>query len=262
MATAMVIVMAISISALYIDFKELLDSGTTLKLDNGELRRLFLHAGSIAVASSILVVVFASSIFFRLSQPYMQKIEQQAESFNTIANAAHESIFLIDTNGRICYANSSASRLFGYTIKEMIGESIKIGAYEVIKAPRAFAYIHQGIRLATVLGLNMSEGVDQVGHELTMQVAAMAPVAVDKDDVEQSVIDKEMEIGMDQARQEGKPEEMLEKIAMGKVNKFLKENTLLNQVFVRDGKKSVRDYLKETNAELSVTGFKRLMLGA
>jgi elongation factor Ts len=143
-----------------------------------------------------------------------------------------------------------------------IGEQIKLGGYEVIEAAKTFSYIHQGNRLATVLGLNMNEGVDQVGHELAMQVAAMAPVAVDKDDVEKSVIDKEMEIGMDQARQEGKPEAMLEKIATGKVNKFLKENTLLNQVFVRDGKKIVRDYLKETNGELTVTGFKRVMLGA
>lgn len=143
-----------------------------------------------------------------------------------------------------------------------IGEQIKLGAYEVIEAPKTFAYIHQGNRLATVLGLNMTEGVDQVGHELAMQVAAMAPVAVDKDDVDKAIIDKEMEIGMDQARQEGKPEEMLEKIATGKVNKFLKDNTLLNQVFVRDGKKIVRDYLKETNADLTVTGFKRVMLGA
>jgi len=143
-----------------------------------------------------------------------------------------------------------------------IGEQIKLGAYEMTEAPQTFAYIHQGNRLATVLGLNMADDVDQVGHELAMQVAAMAPVAVDKDDVDQAIIDKEMEIGMDQARQEGKPEEMLEKIATGKVNKFLKENTLLNQVFVRDGKKIVRDYLKETNVDLTVTGFKRVMLGA
>jgi len=144
-----------------------------------------------------------------------------------------------------------------------IGEQIKLGAYEVIVAAKTFAYIHQGNRLATVLGLNIAEGdnVPQLGHELAMQVAAMAPVAVDKDDVDQSVIDKELEIGMDQARQEGKPEEMLERIATGKVNKFLKENTLLNQVFVRDGKKIVRDYLKETAADLTVTGFKRVMLG-
>jgi len=163
----------------------------------------------------------------------------------------------------------NALQLDGRTVADQIsdqmgkiGEQIKLGGYEVIEASKAFAYIHQGNRLATVLGLNMDKGVDQIGHELAMQVAAMAPVAVDKDDVDQAIIDKEKEIGMDQARQEGKPEEMLEKIAMGKVGKFLKENTLLNQVFVRDGKKIVRDYLKETNADLTVTGFKRVMLGA
>jgi len=163
----------------------------------------------------------------------------------------------------------NALQLDGRTVADQIsdqmgkiGEQIKLGGYEVIEASKAFAYIHQGNRLATVLGLNMDKGVDQIGHELAMQVAAMAPVAVDKDDVDQAIIDKEKEIGMDQARQEGKPEEMLEKIAMGKVGKFLKENTLLNQVFVRDGKKIVRDYLKETNGDLTVTGFKRVMLGA
>ena len=144
-----------------------------------------------------------------------------------------------------------------------IGESIKLGAYEFIEAPVTSAYNHQGNRLATVLGLNMAEGenIFKVGHELAMQVAAMNPVAVDKNDVEQSVIDKEIEIGKDQARQQGKPEDMLEKIAMGKLTKFLKENTLLNQAFVREGKKIVRDYLAETNKDLTVTGFRRLMLG-
>ena len=163
----------------------------------------------------------------------------------------------------------NALQLDGRTVADQIsdqmgkiGEQIKLGGYEVIEASKAFAYIHQGNRLATLLGLNVAEGVDQVGHELAMQVAAMAPVAVDRDDVDQAVIDKELEIGKDQARQEGKPEEMLEKIALGKVNKFLKENTLLNQVFVRDGKKIVRDYLKETNGDLTVTGFRRVMLGA
>ncbi|HSG68655.1 MAG TPA: translation elongation factor Ts, partial [Bacteroidales bacterium] len=141
-----------------------------------------------------------------------------------------------------------------------IGESIKLGAFEIIEAPKVVAYNHQGNRLATILGLNMSEGekVAQVGHELAMQVAAMAPVAVDKGDVEQSVIDKELEIGKEQAREEGKPEDMLEKIAMGKLNKFMKENTLLNQEFVREGKKTVREYLAETDKNLTVTGFKRV----
>jgi len=174
---------------------------------------------------------------------------------NTPKNA--DELLALDLNGRT--VAESLSDQMG-----KIGESIKLGGYDFIEAPLASAYNHQGNRLSTVLGMNVAEGdtIAQVGHELAMQVAAMNPVAVDKDDVEQSVIDKEIEIGKDQARQEGKPEEMLEKIAMGKLNKFLKDNTLLNQVFVRDGKKIVRYYLKETNSDLTVTGFKRLMLGA
>ena len=168
-------------------------------------------------------------------------------------------------------ADLNALELNGHSVEEniseqmgKIGESIKLGGYEVIEAPKVFAYNHQGNKLATILGLNKAEGekVDQVGHELAMQVAAMAPVAVDKDDVDQAVIDKELEIGKEQAREEGKPEEMLERIAMGKLNKFMKENTLLNQEFVREGKKTVRQYLDETDKELTVTGFKRVMLGA
>ncbi|MEZ5195467.1 MAG: hypothetical protein R2764_03440 [Bacteroidales bacterium] len=114
--------------------------------------------------------------------------------------------------------------------------------------------------MATILGLNKSS--DDIGHQLCMQVAAMSPVAVDKDDVPQSVIDKEIEIGKEQAREEGKPEDMLEKIAMGKLNKFFKESTLLNQDYVRDTKITVGQYLKSVDPSLKVTGFKRLMLGA
>ena len=168
-----------------------------------------------------------------------------------------DELHALDLNGRT--VEESISDQMG-----KIGESIKLGTFEVLEAARVFAYNHQGNRLSTILGLNMSEGgkIAQVGHELAMQVAAMAPVAVDKDDVDQAIIDKEIEIGMDQARQEGKPEDMLEKIAMGKLNKFMKENTLLNQEFVREGKKTVREYLQETDKNLTVTGFKRVMLGA
>ncbi len=168
-----------------------------------------------------------------------------------------DELHALDLNGRT--VEESISDQMG-----KIGESIKLGTFEMLEAARVFAYNHQGNRLSTILGLNMSEGekIAQVGHELAMQVAAMAPVAVDKDDVDQTIIDKEIEIGMDQARQEGKPEDMLEKIAMGKLNKFMKENTLLNQEFVREGKKTVREYLQETDKNLTVTGFKRVMLGA
>jgi len=141
------------------------------------------------------------------------------------------------------------------------GEKMELAGYECIEAENVAAYNHMGNKLATVLGLNKT-GADDAGHQLAMQVAAMNPVAVDKDEVPQDVIDKEIEIGKDQARQEGKPDAILEKIAMGKLNKFFKENTLVNQDFVRDTKISVAQFLKETDADLKVTGFRRLMLGA
>lgn len=150
-------------------------------------------------------------------------------------------------------------------ITEMVGktgEKMELAGYEFIEADSVYAYNHMGNKLATVLGLDKSNGFEDAGRQLAMQVAAMNPIAVDKDDVPQEVIDKEIEIGKDQARQEGKPDAILEKIAMGKLNKFFRENTLLNQDFVRETKKTVAQYLKETDANLKVTGFRRLMLGA
>ncbi len=143
-----------------------------------------------------------------------------------------------------------------------IGEKIELAEYETIEAAHVTAYNHMGNKLATLLGLNKAdfEGADETGKELAMQVAAMSPVAVDKNDVDPKVIEKEKEIGMEQARQEGKPENILEKIAMGKVQRFLKDNTLLNQDFVRDTKKTVKQYLSEKDKDLKVTAFRRVSL--
>ncbi|MFO7922962.1 MAG: translation elongation factor Ts [Bacteroidales bacterium] len=142
----------------------------------------------------------------------------------------------------------------------IIGEKIELSFYEKLEAPQVISYIHPGNKLATLVGLNMKVE-KQVGRDVAMQVAAMNPVAVDKDDIPQSVIDKEIEIGKEQARMEGKPEELLERIAMGKLNKFYKESTLLNQDFTRDNKKSVRQYLEENDKKLTVTAFIRYALG-
>jgi elongation factor Ts len=142
------------------------------------------------------------------------------------------------------------------------GEKMELARYEFIEAGKVFAYNHQGNRLATIVGVNKENGSDEAGHQIAMQVAAMNPIAVDSSDVPQDVIKKEIEIGMEQARQEGKPENMLEKIAVGKLNKFYKESTLLNQDFVRDNKLTVGHYIKQVDPELKVVGFRRLMLGA
>ncbi len=138
----------------------------------------------------------------------------------------------------------------------IIGEKIELSFYDKIEAGAVVSYIHPGNRLATLVGFNKAPEM-QVGKDVAMQVAAMAPVAVDKNDVPADVIEKEKEIGREQARNEGKPENMLDRIAEGKLNKFFKDSTLLNQDFTKDSKKTVAQYLKEVDPELTVTGFVR-----
>lgn len=152
-------------------------------------------------------------------------------------------------------------------LNEMLGktgEKMQVAAFESIQAPIVFAYNHHGNRLATLVGFNKKDvaGIEELGREIAMQVAAMNPVSLDKDDVDQKIIDSEIEIGKEQARQEGKPEELLEKIALGKLNKFFKENTLVNQEFIKDSKKTVGQYISEHDKDLKVVSFKRLQLGA
>ena len=141
-----------------------------------------------------------------------------------------------------------------------IGEKMDVTALDFIEADTVVAYNHPGNQVASLVGLNAS-GHAEIGRDVAMQIAAMAPVAVDKEGVSQAIIEKEIEIGKDLARQEGKPEEMVEKIAMGKLNKFFKESTLLNQSFIKENKKSVGQYLKEIDSNLTVTEFKRHSLG-
>ncbi|MGZ4036097.1 MAG: translation elongation factor Ts [Bacteroidia bacterium] len=142
----------------------------------------------------------------------------------------------------------------------VIGEKIELTKYEVVEAPFVLAYVHPGNKLANVVGFSSATVNADVAKDVAMQVAAMAPVAVDKGDVDAETIKREIEIGKEQAREEGKPEEMLEKIAMGKLNKFYKESTLLNQEFIKDNKKTIAQYLNDSEKGLTVTGFKRIAL--
>jgi len=142
----------------------------------------------------------------------------------------------------------------------IIGEKLSLSVYEMIEAPYVQAYIHPGNRLATVAGFSKAGADQQVYKDVVMQIAAMSPVSVDKTDVPESVIAQEIEIGKEQARREGKPENMLEKIAEGKLAKFFKESTLLNQEFVKDNKMTVKQYLQSADKELTVTAFKRFTL--
>jgi len=144
-----------------------------------------------------------------------------------------------------------------------IGEKIEISHYVVIKAEAVVPYIHSNGKLGVLVGLVNTSGseVEEAGKDVAMQIAAMNPVAVDKDGVDATTIEREIEIGKDQARQEGKPEEMLEKIALGKLQKFYKENTLLSQTFVKDNSKTIAQYLDGVRKGLTVSAFKRISIG-
>lgn len=144
----------------------------------------------------------------------------------------------------------------------VIGEKVELANYEFLESPMVVEYNHMGNKAGVIVGLNKaSDNFLNPGKDIAMQVAAMKPVALDKDGVDQTVIEKEIEIGKEIARKEGKPEEMLERIAQGKLNKFFKENTLMNQAFVKDGKQNVAAYLSSVDQELTVVDFKHVALG-
>jgi len=144
-----------------------------------------------------------------------------------------------------------------------IGEKIGISKYEVVNGEKVVPYIHGNYRLGVLVALNQDvAGVEEAGKDVAMQIAAMSPVALDKADVDPKTIEREIEIAKDVIRAEGKPEEMVEKIAAGKLNKFYKDSTLLNQEFVKDGSVDVRKFLDNTSKGLTVSAFKRVQLGA
>jgi elongation factor Ts len=140
-----------------------------------------------------------------------------------------------------------------------IGEKIDVSYFESVAAGTVVGYNHPGNRLACIVGF--SKAVDaEVAKDVAMQVASMNPVSIDKDDVDPKILERELEIARETTRQEGKPENMIEKIALGKLNKFYAECTLLNQEFIKDGKLNIRQYLEKVDKELKVTAFKRFSL--
>ena len=142
-----------------------------------------------------------------------------------------------------------------------IGEKIDLSAYETVEAASVTVYNHPGNKIASMVGLNQVGKTEEAGKDVAMQIAAMNPLSVDKDDVSPDVIARELEIGKEQARAEGKPEAMLEKIALGKLNRFYQDSTLLNQQFIKNQKQTVKQDLESVSKDLKVTGFRRIALG-
>jgi len=144
-----------------------------------------------------------------------------------------------------------------------IGEKVGVSKFESVTGEKVIAYIHGNYRLGVLVALNSNPtSAAEVGKDVAMQIAAMNPIAIDKGDVDSKTIERELEIAKDVIRAEGKPEEMVEKIAAGKLNKFYKDSTLLNQEFVKDSSKTVAQFLNDVEKSLTVTAFKRVQLGA
>jgi len=154
----------------------------------------------------------------------------------------------------------------GRTIEALIterigitGEKMELDYYEHVNDAYATFYIHPGNKLATIVSFNKVADY-HVAHDVAMQAAAMNPVSLDRSSVPASVIESELEIGREKARQEGKPENMLDKIAQGRLNKFYQESTLMEQAFIKDAKLNITQYLATADKELKVSAFKRVTL--
>ena len=188
------------------------------------------------------------------------------EEFNTFVSTIVEAA-LTHNPSSIEELNNSSYAGNGMTVAEKIleqvgkiGEKIEISVYNTIEAGKVIAYNHPGNQIASLIGLSKDGDFAEAGRDVAMQVAAMAPIALNEAAVDQATIDKEIEIGKDQAIAEGKPADLAEKISKGRLNKFFKENTLVNQAFIKDNKKSVGQYLKDIDSDLAVTDFKRAAL--
>lgn len=144
-----------------------------------------------------------------------------------------------------------------------IGEKIDITRYEQVNADAVIAYIHGNYRIGVLVGLNkaINENVVTAGKDVAMQIAAMNPLALNEESISDDVIAREKAIAIEQIMAEGKPADMAEKIAAGKLNKFFKDNTLVHQQFVKDNSKTVAEYVKSMEAGLEVVSFRRVAIG-
>ena len=192
------------------------------------------------VAKNENFVAFADSIL-------KAALENSADSLETVKS--------LNLNGRTIEAQVTEQT-------GVIGEKIELSYYSKISAENVIGYIHPGNKLSTLVGFNKAGVELQVTKDVAMQIAAMAPVAIDKDSVSQEVIEKELAIAKEKFRLEGKPEAMLDKIAQGALQKFFQDSTLLNQIYVKDGKITIREFLAQNDKGLTVTAFDRYSLNA
>jgi elongation factor Ts len=201
----------------------------------------------------VIVSLNCETDFVAKNDTYVAMATQLAEI--ALSTSSKEELLAADFNGI-----SVQDKLTEQT--GVIGEKIEIGDYRTMEAPFVGFYIHAGNKIAVLTGLSKKvDGAEEAAKNVSMQAAAMNPVALDESGVDQTIIDKEIEIAKDQLRQEGKPEEMLDNITKGKIKRFFKDNTLVNQDYIKDNKMSIAAYVKSVDSDLTVVSFERVALG-
>lgn len=203
--------------------------------------------------TAVVISVNCETDFVAQNADFIQFAETVANVALTKQPATVEELKSLPYNNEITIADKFMEQI------GKIGEKIDIGFYSVVSAPQVVGYIHPGNRLAVAVGFNKNVS-DEVAKNIAMQAAAMAPVAIDKDDVDETTINRELDIARETTRAEGKPEDMVEKIAQGKLNKFYKDSTLLNQEYFIDNKLTVRQFLQGVEKDLTVSALKRYSL--
>lgn len=193
-------------------------------------------------------------------------VAKNEEFVNFAADIANEALNNNPTDLNALNALAYAGLTIGEKVTELVGkinENIQLAEYETLTAETVVAYIHAGNKIGVLVGLNQptTDAIAGIGRDIAMQIAAMSPIALDADSVDQATQDRELALGREKALAEGKPENIVDKIAEGTLKKFLKENTLLNQPFVKDSSKTVAQVLKDVDKDLTVTAFKRVALG-
>lgn len=202
----------------------------------------------------VVVSLSCETDFVAKNDEFTGLVRQMAEKALATKAQTKEDVMALNLDGR-----TVADHITDLVGK--IGEKMEIPYYAFLEAPAVFAYNHNGNKLATLVGFDKADAKAEVGHNVAMQVAAMNPIALSEKEVPADVIAREMEVAKEATRAEGKPENMIEKIAMGRMNKFYKENTLVHQEFIMDGKMSVADYVKANGAAV-ISAFRRVQIGA
>lgn len=227
-----------------------------------------MRAGKAANEGAVVAITSADNthgVVVKLSSE-TDFVAKNEEFVNFAADVANEALTNSPADLDALNALPYAGLTIGEKVTEMVGkinENIQLAEYETLTANTVVAYIHAGNKIGVLVGLNQptTDAIASIGRDIAMQIAAMSPVALDADSVDQATQDRELALGREKALAEGKPENIVDKIAEGTLKKFLKENTLLNQPFVKDNSKTVAQVLKDVDKDLTVTAFKRVALG-